>query len=324
MHFSYRCGKIPLLTILKEAGYILEIKSEKSKSQAFLYAAALLAAFLWASAFPATRYALNYYSPVSLMVLRFGAASITLGIIGLIKKIRLPKFKDLPLFAASGLSGVFLYSYLFNTGSVTVPAGVSSFIIASAPIFTLLLTWIFLKETAKPLCLIGVFISFCGLAVVTLTQTTEFSFDIGLMLVILAALSSGIYSTIMRVLTKNYTALEATTYTIIAGAIGTLIFLPEAIGEIPDSNLHVNLLVAFMGVFPAAFAYLAWSYALAKAKKTVHVTVFSYLIPFISAVIAYLWLNETLSLFTLIGGLVIIAGMIMTNVFDRDKIQGGS
>ena len=295
----------------------MEPDNSKKVRQSFLYYAAFIAAFLWASAFPATRYALDYYSPVSLMVLRFGTASITLGVIGLIKKIKLPSLKDLPLFATSGLSGVFLYSYLFNTGSVTVPAGVSSFIIASAPVFTLVLTWIFLKEAAKPLCLVGVFISICGLAAVTLTQASVFSFDIGLVLVILAAVSSGIYSTVMRVLTKKYTALEATTYTIIAGTIGTLIFLPNAIGEIPDSTLTVNLLVLFMGIFPAAFAYLAWSYALEKAKKTIHVTVFSYLIPFISALIAYIWLYETLSVFTLAGGLVIIAGMIMTNVFDK-------
>jgi len=241
-----------------------------------------------------------------------------LGIVGIIKGMSLPKLKDLPWFVASGLTGVFLYSYLFNTGSVTVPAGVSSFIIASSPVFTLILTRVFLKEIVKPICWIGVLISFCGLAVVTLTQTTEFSFDIGVVLVIFAALSSGTYSTVMRVLTKNYTALEATTYTIIAGTIGTLFFLPTAIREIPQSNLNVNLIVVFMGVFPAALAYLAWSYALAKAKKTAHVTVFSYLIPLISALLAYVWLRETLSIYTLIGGLVIIGGMLLTNIFDRE------
>ena len=298
----------------------MEANNNTVKKQALLYAAAMLATFLWASAFPATRYALDYYSPVSLMVLRFGAASITLGVVGLIKGIRLPKLKDLPYFAASGLSGVFLYSFLFNTGSVTVPAGVSSFIIASSPIFTLMLTRIFLKEKVKPVCWIGVLISFGGLVAVTLTQITEFTFDIGVILVICAALSSGLYSTVMRVLTKvkTYTALEATTYTIIAGTLGTLIFLPTAIREVPGSNLTVNLLVVFMGVFPAALAYLAWSYALSKAEKTAHVTVFSYLIPFISALLAYFWLNETISIFTFLGGLVIIAGMVMTNVFDRE------
>jgi len=296
----------------------LEINNQDTKKQTLLYAAAMLSTFLWASAFPATRYALHYYSPVSLMVMRFVTASLTLGVIGLLKRIRPPKVKDLPMFAASGLTGVFLYSYLFNTGSVSVSAGVSSFIIASSPIFTLILTRIFLKEIVKPVCWVGVLISFCGLAAVTLTQVTEFSFDFGIFLVICAAISSGAYSTIMRGLTKSYTALEATTYTIIAGTLGTLLFLPVAIEEIPESNLIVNLIVVFMGVFPAAVAYLAWSYALAKAKKTAHVTVFTYLIPFVSALLAYVWLRETLSVFTFFGGLVIIAGMVLTNVFDRE------
>jgi len=296
----------------------VEVNNQDMKKQTFIYAAAMLSTFLWASAFPATRYALHYYSPVSLMVMRFVTASLTLGVIGLLKKMRPPKVKDLPMFAASGLTGVFLYSYLFNTGSVSVSAGVSSFIIASSPIFTLILTRIFLKEIVKPVCWVGVIISFCGLAAVTLTQVTEFSFDFGIFLIICAAISSGAYSTIMRGLTKSYTALEATTYTIIAGTLGTLLYLPVAIKEIPDSNFTVNLIVVFMGIFPAAVAYLAWSYALAKAKKTAHVSVFTYLIPFVSALLAYVWLRETLSVFTLIGGLVIIAGMVLTNVFDRE------
>lgn len=296
----------------------MENISRNSNKLALTYAAAMLATVLWASAFPATRYALGYYSPVSLMVMRFSAASLTLIIVGMIKKISLPKLKDIPMFCASGLTGVFLYSYLFNTGSVSVAAGVSSFIIASSPIFTLILTRVFLKEIVKPICWIGVLVSFCGLAAVTLSQVTEFSFDIGIILIIIAAISSGVYTTIMRVLTKSYTALEATTYTIIAGTLGTLLFLPTAIREIPYSNLTVNIIVLFMGIFPAAVAYLTWSYALAKAKKAAHVTVFSYLIPFISALIAYFWLREMLSVYTLIGGLVIIAGMVLTNIFGRE------
>ena len=288
-----------------------------AKKQIFLYGAAFIAVFLWASAFPGTRYALHYYSPISLMIMRFVIASITLGIVGVLKKIKLPKLKDIPLFIASGMSGIFLYSLLFTTGSISVSAGVSSFIIASSPIFTMIFCRIFLKEIVRPICWIGAFISFCGLAAVTLTQAAEFSLDIGLILIICAAVCSGIYSVIMRVLTKRYTALEATTYTIIAGSIGTLLFLPTALQEMPSSTLTVNLVVVFMGVFPAAIAYLTWSYALAKAKKTAHVTVFSYLIPFMSALIAFVWLGEILSAFALFGGVVIIFGMILTNLFDK-------
>ncbi|MCL2221287.1 MAG: DMT family transporter [Oscillospiraceae bacterium] len=290
----------------------------KNNKQMLIYLSALLAIFLWASAFPGTRYALQYYSPVSLMTLRFVIASLTLGIVGVIKKIRIPKVRDLPLFAASGLSGVFLYSLLFNFASVTLQAGVTSFVVASSPIFTMILTRIFLKEKVKTICWVGVLVSSLGLAAITLTEVTDFALTTGMILIILAAIFSGTYSAVMRGLTKNYTALEATTYTIIIGTLGMVVFLPGAVSEISGSTVFANVVVLFMGIFPAALSYLAWGYALSKAKKTAHVTIFSYLIPFISSVLGFVWLGETLSAFTIIGGVVIIAGMLMTNVLGRD------
>ena len=294
------------------------MENTKNNKQMLIYLSALLAIFLWASAFPGTRYALQYYSPVSLMTLRFVTASLTLGIVGIIKKIRIPKLRDLPLFAASGLSGVFLYSLLFNFASVTLPAGLTSFVIASSPIFTMILTRIFLKEKVKAVCWVGVLVSSIGLAAITLTEVTDFALNTGMILIILAAVFSGTYSAVMRGLTKNYTALEATTYTIIIGTLGMLVFLPGAISEISTSSTFANVVVLFMGIFPAALSYLAWGYALSKAKKTAHVTIFSYLIPFISSVLGFFWLGETLSAFTIVGGVIIIAGMLMTNVLGRE------
>jgi len=294
------------------------MNNQDSPKHTLVFASALTAVLLWASAFPGTRFVLQYYSPGSVMVLRFVTAALTFVIIGLVKKISLPKMKDMPLFIASGLSGVFLYSFLFTTGSVTVSAGVSSFIVASSPVFTMIFARVFLKEKVKLLCWIGVWISFIGLAAVTLFQSDDFTINLGAVLVLGAAICSGVYSIIVRKLTKTYTAFEATTYTIIIGAIGTLFFLPEVISEIPYSNLQVNLVILFLGVFPAGLAYFAWSYAMAKAKKAAHVIVFAYLIPFVSSVLGYVWLGETMTFFAVIGGIVIIIGMIMTNVFGKD------
>jgi drug/metabolite transporter (DMT)-like permease len=249
--------------------------------------------------------------------MRFTAASIALVIIGAIRRISLPKLKDMPLFIASGSSGVFLYSILFNTGTVTVVAGVSSFIIAASPVFTVILSKIFLKEVVKPACWIGVGISFIGLAAVTLTQAEGFTFSFGIILIMGASIVSSIYSLVIRVLTKSYTALEATTYSIIIGTIGMFVFLPDVIREVPNSNLTVNLLIVVMGIFPSALAYLGWSYALSRVGKIANVAVFAYLIPFVSTLIAYLWLGETFTIYALFGGIVIIIGMIITNIFGK-------
>lgn len=290
---------------------------EESGNRVFVYIAALIAIVLWASAFPGTRFVLEYYSPGPVMVLRFSVAAVPFLLIGIFKRIRLPRPRDLPLCIASGLSGVFLYQILFTTGSVTISAGVSSFIISAAPVFTMIFTTVFLKEKVKFMSWVGAFISFCGLAAVTLLQAYDFNIDVNLLLIIAASICSGIYSFVIRLLTKSYTAFEATAYTIIIGTLFTLIYLPDTIREIPGSNIQVNLAILFLGIFPAGVAYFLWGYAISKVNNSANVIVFGYLIPFISALVAYFWLGETITMMTIFGGIVIIIGMFITNIFGR-------
>jgi drug/metabolite transporter (DMT)-like permease len=172
-----------------------------------------------------------------------------------------------------------------------------------------------------PISWAGVFVSFFGLALITLLQITDFEFNTGVILLICCAVLFGLFNIVVRRLTKTYTALEVTVYTILAGTIANMVFTPHFFREMSESNLTVNLLVIFMGVFISAGGFLTWSYALAKAEKTAHITVFAYLIPFIAAIIAYFWLQETLNVFTFIGGIIIIVGMLMTNLFGKRRVS---
>jgi drug/metabolite transporter (DMT)-like permease len=293
----------------------LALKTQRrlATKQTLAYVMALFTILLWSSAFAASRYALKYYKPESLMTLRFVVASTVLTIVGFIKKIRLPERQDLPMFVLGGFIGIFLYMFCFNTGSVYVVAGISSFIIASAPVFTIILSRLLLKEVVKPACWIGVAISFCGLMLIMISQNSEFSLNAGVFLLLGSAIATSIHNIIQRGLLKTYTALEATTYTILFATVFMLMFLPGAIRELPGSTFAVNMVVVYLGVFPAAAAYLSWGFALSKAEKTTHVTVFLYLIPFIASLLAFLWLRETFSFKSFFGGAVIIAGMLITN-----------
>jgi len=283
-----------------------------------VYIAAMFTVLLWGSSFPAIRYTLRTYSPEALMLFRFLFASITLIGIGIIKKIRLPKVKDLPMFAMGGFVGVFLYMLLSKQGAVYLEAGIGSFIVSSTPVFVLILSTLLLKEKAKRACWIGVAVSLIGLMIVALSQTSGFVPDIGLLFFLLATFATSLHNIIQRKITRKYTALEATTYSIIFATFCMLVYLPTLIREIPNSNLSANLLVVYLGIFPAALAYLSWGWALSKAKKTTYVTVFIYLIPLISSALAYVWLGETISLLTLLGGSVIIAGMVISNIAERE------
>jgi len=276
-------------------------------------AAALITVFLWASAFPATKYLLDYYSPMSIMTLRFLIASLTIIAVIAIKKTKLPDKKDIPLFVLSGFLGIFLYSWLFITGVNTVPSGVSSFLVASAPVFATLFSIAILKERVKLLSWAGIAISFCGLIVVTASQMSGFVMNVGVLLLVGASISISLYTITQRQLTKKYTPFEAAAYSVLFGTVFTLIFLPDLIREMPNVPLAINIIPVYLGIFPAAIAYLSWSYALSKAKNTAHVTMFLYLVPFIATVLALLWLGEGIALSAFVGGVVIILGMLISS-----------
>jgi len=288
-------------------------------SKAVPYIAGGTVAFFWASAFPATKYGLQYYTPEALTLFRFLiAAAVLLGYCAW-KKIPPPEKKDLPLFAVAGFFGQFLYMWAFSVGTYFVPSGVSSFIISSAPIFALILSITFLKERAGFIIWLGVLTSFVGLGIISLMQGGYFQLNIGTLLLLVASVSTSIFTVIQRRLVERYSAIQASTYSVAFGTLFMFIFFPMLIREIPYAPMHVNLMVVYLGIFPAALAYFFWSLALSKAKKTVYVTSFMYLVPFIASIIAFFWLGERLSILTLIGGAIIITGMVITNLKKSDE-----
>ncbi|MCL2575955.1 MAG: DMT family transporter [Defluviitaleaceae bacterium] len=292
---------------------------ERQSLKVLPYLAALGTVLFWASAFAAVKFALDYFSAGSLMLLRFLVASVVLLIVCIIKRAGLPKLRDLPLFSICGVVGVFMYMWFFNMGTNMVAAGISGFIIASVPLFTLVFSIIFLKEKAKATMWIGVIISFLGIVIIAFTQITDLQLNAGVWLLLFAASLAGVFIITQRLLLRKYSVLQATAYPIAIATLFMMIFLPDLLKELPQASLTSIGIVAYLGVFPAALAYLLWGYALAKAKKTVHITSFLYLSPFLASLIAFIWLGEQMPVLAFVGGIVVVAGMVITNLFKNKK-----
>jgi len=287
------------------------------------YLAAFGTVLLWSSAFPAVRYTLVYFSPEGLMSFRFIIAAIVLIIYVIVKKIPFPKTKDLPFFLLSSFMGLFVYMWAFNTGSVHVVSGVSGFIIASSPVFTLILSIIFLKEKAGFKCWLGVILSFCGIIIIAISQVTDLELNIGIWLLVLAAVSTSVFNITQKKILKSYTTIEATAYTIIFGAAQMLIFAPNIITEAPAASVSSIFVVVYLGIFPAALAYFLWNFALKRTEKTVHVTSVLYLSPFLASLIAFIWLGEVIPALAFVGGIIVIIGMVITNISRNKKEELG-
>ena len=273
----------------------------------------------WSSAFPAVKFSLDYYSPAALMLFRFLVASALLLAYCAIKKVPLPEKRDLPMFALCGFTGVFLYMWAFNTGTDMVTSGISGFIIASVPVFTLILSILFLKEKSGLMVWTGVLVSFAGIVIIAATQVTDFQLNAGIWLLLAAAVFGSIFIVTQRQLLKKYSVMQVTAYPIAIGTLFMCIFAPSLIRELPAAPMAANMVVVYLGLFPAAIAYFLWGYALGKAEKTVYITNFLYLSPFLAVLLAFFWLGERLPPLAFVGGVVVVAGMVLAKIRRRPE-----
>jgi drug/metabolite transporter (DMT)-like permease len=102
-------------------------------------------------------------------------------------------------------------------------------------------------------------------------------------------------------------------YTVWAGTVFLLVYLPGLIGEIVNAPLRVNVAVGVLGLFPSALAYLAWAYVL-KHMDVSRASMSLYLTPPMAIAIASVMLGEMPSATVIVGSMVVLASVLALNL----------
>jgi drug/metabolite transporter (DMT)-like permease len=273
---------------------------------------------VWAAAFPAIRAGLDAYTPGHVALLRFLVASAALAVMALFMRMPLPALRDWPGITGTAILGVFTYHVALNTGEISVPAGTASVIVAAAPVITALLAVIFLRERLSLLGWIGIITSFGGVAFITLGKGQGLGMDARIIYVVIAALAQGSFFASQKPLVARLGALRYTTCALWAGTVILLVFTPGLFEQVQSAPLDATLSVVFLGIFPSAIGYATWAYTLSKIPAS-RASSFLYLIPAIAILISWLWLGETPTIVTVIGGVIVLAGVIMVNTWGKAK-----
>ena len=260
------------------------------------------------------KYALQSFSPYSIVGFRVGGAALAFFLLQRITgSLALEKTKDYLHFAAFALIGIVLNQLLFFKGLSLTTAVNTSLIAVTIPVFTIFIGYLLGKDTLTPLKTLGLFIA--GAGVVILVDPTKASFGskttLGDICILLNSLAWAFYIVVSKDLLLKYGVLKSMTWLFIFASVINIpfgfYFLPENVGEI---GIAPWLYVLALILFPTIIAYFSNAWALARVEPSI-VSVYVYFQPLIGFIFAVVFLGEKLSLHVILAALLVFIGVFL-------------
>ena len=274
---------------------------------------ALTAVIIWGTTFVSTKTLLaEGISPSDIMFYRFLLAYVVLWAYR--PGLYLPQnWKDEGLFVLAGISGGSLYFWTENTAlNLTLSANVA-LLLATAPILTVLLSRLCLKEQKiRTALIVGSLLALTGVACVVYNGHFVLQIHpLGDLLSLAAALSWAFYNVILKWLDGRYSTLEITRKVFFYGVITLLpVFAFHPLTYNPDILFRPIVIgnLLFLGLIASLCCFAIWNLAV-KGLGTITTSHYIYLVSPIALGCAAWWLNEPVTSMALCGAALILGGV---------------
>lgn len=284
----------------------------------------LLLAALWGGSFLFMRIAAPVLGPVWLIEFRVLLAGLVL--LPLLMRLALlgeMRRNLIPLLVVGCLNSAVPF-VLFAFASVSLPAGFTSILNATAPLFGTVVAAIWLKEKLTPTQMIGFALGFIGVVILVGWRAfaTTPTFLLAVAAGLLAALLYAIAAPYVKKNLADVPSLVVTTGSQLSAALLLLPVLPFTIPQ-QSPSLTVVVAVVALALLSTAFAYVLYFKLIQEIGSTKALTV-TYLIPMFAMLWGAIFLQESITLSTVLGCGLVLLGTAIANDFlsFRLKSQG--
>ncbi|KXL52989.1 putative inner membrane transporter YicL [Anaerotignum neopropionicum] len=240
------------------------------------------------------------------------------------KKIsRIKSKRDLLLLIICGVVGYLFYGMFYGYAVGRIPISVAVILVYTAPALVTLFSVVFFKEKLTGIKKTCLFLIMLGCILVTGVFNEglgRLSFA-GVLWGVASGVCFAVYSITSSVMMKKYDAWTVTTYNFIfsLAAISFMVDIPQALGKVfADRTLLLTCI--YFAVFCGTISNLVYVKAMEyiPASTAAMITTIE---PTTTCMIGFVFFNEEINLFKIIGVLLIVAAVIRLNYNKAANIQ---
>jgi drug/metabolite transporter (DMT)-like permease len=235
------------------------------------------------------------------------------------KKMKVPYGgKTLSKIIIVGILNVSISMVLLQLSVFYSKAVLAAIIFSVNPVFVGIFSLFFEKEKISKFNIFGLSIGLLGLVVISIAEKNLFTGStnmlLGILFGILSAIVFGAYTVLSKIYVNEIGSFKLTSFSFISGSV-ILFIVSKLLGLEMSFDFNISNLVAlgYLSVIITGIGYYLYFDGL-KTISTAKGAMFFYLKPVIAGVLAFFFLKETLTIFQVLGFLIVLVGVNLERI----------
>jgi len=273
------------------------------------------AVLMWAFNFPVTKYVLTHdFQPLAYAAVRYGVATVLFAALTIaVERSLAVRGKASWRFLGMAVTALLLNQICFVYALELTTAATAALILGTTPVFTVLISYLIGVERITVRTALAAAVSFGGVALVAAGSGGDLTGDLGgNLLAVGMAVTWAAYSVAIAPLMKSYSPYRISAVVLLAMWVPLFaISAPQTTGQdYSGLGWGVWLALGYAIVGPLVLTNVLWFTAIGRVGPS-HAAIFANLLPFAAAILAVLFLDETLTLIQIAGGVLIALGILV-------------